>query len=95
MFSISVHYFRAMRVRNDGDIDKGMEKCKSAILNVVGQPLEYGPDIGILQNYRRQIRLKFFLSSWQSNICKWCKKGCQSQRNNIRKAKKDTEESCH
>ena len=48
MFSISVHYFRAKRVRNDGDIDKGMEKCKSAILNVVGQPLEYGPDIGIL-----------------------------------------------
>ena len=30
-----VYYYRASRIRSDGDIELGMEKCRSAILNVV------------------------------------------------------------
>ena len=43
---VLVQYYRARKVRHDGEIESGMEKCRSAILNVVGGTLDYNKDIG-------------------------------------------------
>ena len=40
-----VYYYRARRVRTDGEIERGMAKCRSAILNVVDVDLNYDDDL--------------------------------------------------
>lgn len=40
-----VYYYRASRIRSDGDIELGMEKCRSAILNVVRAEIHCDQDL--------------------------------------------------
>ena len=41
-----VHFYRAMRLRRDTDIENGMFKCRNAILNVVGGSVCLDNDLG-------------------------------------------------
>ena len=41
-----VHFYRAMRLRRDTEIENGMFKCRSAILNVVGGSVGLETDLG-------------------------------------------------
>ena len=40
-----VYYYRSRRALNDGEIERGMAKCRSAILNVVDGDLNYDEDL--------------------------------------------------
>ena len=42
-----VYYYRASRIRSDGDIELGMEKCRSAILNVVRAEIHCDQELGV------------------------------------------------
>ena len=46
-----VHFYRAMRLRKDTEIENGMFKCRNAILNVVGGDEGLETDLGTLIAY--------------------------------------------
>ena len=54
-----VHFYRAMRLRKDTEIENGMFKCRNAILNVVGGEDGLETDLGTASSlWHRKINYK-------------------------------------